>query len=255
VYKFLIGCLCFVVAQNTLFASLIHAHYDRPVLLLHGIIQDSKSLRKMEQYLKDEGFQTVIRVDIGSLAAEDSIPTVAKRIGAAVEGASKKHGSRKIDLVAFSMGALAARYYIQLQGGHRYVNRFVSISGPLQGTYVSVVALGLKGMRDMMPASPVFVALKSSKASWGDVEVHSLYTPNDVIIVPANSSVIEGAHVKSFPHVTLHHQMVKSKEVLKYLADVLKIKKAAPISDVCKNPSQKGKLLKHCKPQAMPDAL
>src|SRR5690606_24338545 len=54
--------------------------------------------------------------------------------------------------VAFSMGGLVARYYLQRLGGLQRVRRFATVSTPHSGTWVAWLVGGL-GCKQMRPGS------------------------------------------------------------------------------------------------------
>ena len=127
----------------------------------------------------------------------------------------------QFDIVGFSMGALVSRVYLQLLGGVKSgrVRRFISISGPHQGTFMAY-ALPFAGVRDMRPGSALLEKLR--KDDWGNVEVHCLYTPWDASIVPAKSSILPGATSVTKFNVPLHRFMITDGRVLDHIAQLLR---------------------------------
>src|SRR5207342_504947 len=105
----------------------------------------------------------------------------------------------------FSMGALVARTYVLRLGGRDRVRRFVSIAGPQHGTlWARFARPEAIGIRDMAPGSALLADLASDRAGWGDVEVHTLWTPFDGMIVPPRSSLLPGARSDEQVPVLLH---------------------------------------------------
>lgn len=192
-----------------------------PVLCIHGIDQTVNSLRPLRKVLLENGFHSEV-VDFYPKHGESSLREIAEQISRAAEELKLKTKSNKIDVVAFSMGALAARHFIQRLKGKEYVRRFVSISGPQQGTYAGYLRYIHQGVKDMVPGSDFLLDLQRDKDPFGSVEVHAFYTPYDLIVFPGHSAVIEGAkQVLQFP-VLMHHLMLKDKDVLRAVVGALK---------------------------------
>lgn len=87
----------------------------------------------------------------------------AAQLAQTVDDVRRTTGSSKVDIVAFSMGALAGRLYLT-QGGTSYVQSFVSISGANHGSSNDLFDFGVsfqdlfggypwfEGMQEMTPA-------------------------------------------------------------------------------------------------------
>jgi triacylglycerol lipase len=132
-----------------------------------------------------------------------------------------REGCEKIDLVGFSMGALVGRWFVQRGGGKANVRRFVSISGPHHGT-ATAFALPFAGTRDMRPGSALLRDLDADADPFGPVEVHCLYTPFDLMILPPKSSILGGARsVRRLP-IAMHRFMVRDARVLDHIAGILR---------------------------------
>ena len=131
-----------------------------------------------------------------------------------------REGVTHVDVVGFSMGALVARWFIQRGGGKEHVRRFVSISGPHAGTSIAYAGTS-PGAKDMRPDSALLKELAADVDPFGNVEVHCVYTPYDLLILPARSSILVGAQsVKKFS-VPTHRRMISDDEVLDYVARLL----------------------------------
>jgi triacylglycerol lipase len=172
----------------------VSAGASRPVLLVHGIWDTGSELAALRREIE--------------------------RRGRLVEALRRESGHGRIDLVGFSMGALVSRTYIQREGGRETVRRFVSISGPHAGTLGAQV-LPLEGVRDMRPGSALLRDLASDAEPWGDVEVHVLYTPFDLMILPPRSSELRGARTTTRIPVLLHRLMIVSPRATGAVADRL----------------------------------
>ena len=191
-----------------------------PVVLVHGIWDSAARLDPLRAGLASRGITRTTAFDLRPNDGSAPIPELASQLDAAVRAALAGAGVERADVVGFSMGALVARWWIQRGGGRELVRRFVSISGPHAGTHAAR-ALPLRGARDMRPDSDLLRDLAGDADPWGDVEVHCLYTPYDLMIVPPRSSVLPGAKTtRAFP-VKLHRWMLTDGGVLDAVAHAL----------------------------------
>lgn len=193
---------------------------NTPVVLVHGIWDSAARLEPLRAGLASRGITRTIALDLRPNDGSVPIPELATQLDAAVREALAGSGAARADVVGFSMGALVTRWWIQRGGGRDLARRFVSISGPHGGTHTAH-ALPLKGARDMRPDSALLRDLARDADPWGEVEVHCLYTPYDLMILPARSSVLHGAKTtRSFP-VKLHRWMLTDRDVLDAVARLL----------------------------------
>lgn len=188
-----------------------------PVILVHGIWNQSEIFNTLSAYLQDLGW-TVYRFDLipnnGKLPLERLAQQLAEHIEATLDT------SQPFDLVGFSMGGLVSRYYIQRLGGVDRVQRFVTISSPHRGTWTAY-ATSLPGYIQMRPNSQFLQDLNRDAAeSLGKLDFTSIWTPYDLMILPASSSQIGLGTQIQLP-VGLHAWMVKDPRSLKVLARVL----------------------------------
>src|SRR4051812_35484776 len=63
----------------------------------------------------------------------------AKLVDDTVQRALRETGASKVHLVGMSLGGLIGLYYLKCGGGARFVERFVSVGGPLNGSSLARV--------------------------------------------------------------------------------------------------------------------
>jgi triacylglycerol lipase len=192
----------------------------RPVLIVHGIWDSRARMRELEQGLIARGFPHTRAFDMKPNDGRAPLATLAAQAKRQADALLDEHGG-PIDLVGFSMGALISRYYLQRLGGKACVRRFISISGPHRGT-LSAYGLPLAGLRDMRPGSALLRDLDADEDAFGTVEVHCLYTPYDLMIVPATSSVLPGARSVQRLPLPIHRMMITQPRALDAIASVLR---------------------------------
>src|SRR5208337_3989040 len=102
-----------------------------PVVLVPGIWDTSSVFNRMAARLEKAGWSVCavsLKPNDGSVTLEQSADELRQLI-------DERLGPRQsLDLVAFSMGGLVARYYAQRMGGLARIRHFVTISTPHHGT-------------------------------------------------------------------------------------------------------------------------
>ncbi len=159
-------------------------NHRNPMLLVHGINDTGAIFYKMAPYLTQLGW-SVYDLDLipsnGDLGLERLAGQVAEYVAATFPP------EQPFDLVGFSMGAIVSRYYVQRLGGIDRVQRFITIASPHQGTWI---AYGSQrpGCIQMRPGSAFLQDLNRDAAMLEQLNFTSIWTPFDLMIVPANSS-------------------------------------------------------------------
>jgi triacylglycerol lipase len=105
-------------------------------------------------------------------------------------------------------------------GGLDRVRRFITISSPHRGTWTAYAATQ-PGCMQMRPNSEFLQDLNRDAAEiLGKLDFTSIWTPYDLMILPASSSEI-GLGMQIQIPVALHAAMVRDARTLKVLASVL----------------------------------
>ena len=189
---------------------------QNPVLLVHGINDTGAVFNKMAFYLRQQGL-SVYTVDLipnnGSEVLEKLAQQVANYVNDTFEVA------RPVDIVGFSMGGIVSRYYIQRLGGINKVQRFITISSPHKGT---IIAYGtwLAGAVQMRPNSDFINDLNADFKMLKQLNFTSIWTPYDLMILPATSSRLGIGKEVTIP-VILHPLMLTETRTLTIVADAL----------------------------------
>jgi len=155
-----------------------------PVLLLHGIDDTSDAMARLGSYLAGRGW-TVGSMDMTPNDGAHPLDLLAQLVAKGIE--NQFPTGQPIDLVCFSMGGIVARYYLQRLGGIERVRRFITISAPHHGTLSAYFRLNPAG-RQMCPGSPFLTDLNRDVQKLGKLQVTSIWTPFDLMILPAWSS-------------------------------------------------------------------
>jgi triacylglycerol lipase len=177
----------------------------RTVVLVHGIWDTSRVFARMGRWLEAHGYRA-LAVDLKPSDGSVGLEKLAEQLRDFVD--VQLAAGEPFDLVGFSMGGLVCRYYVQRLGGVERVRRFITISSPHRGTYWAYTARNL-GSRQMRPGSQFLVDLDRDMQSLERVKVASIWTPLDLMIVPAGSSRL-GVGEEFRVTVGLHAWMARS---------------------------------------------
>ena len=156
-----------------------------PILLVHGIYDDGTALRPLQHALEAAGYRcftpALLPAD-GHLGLAD----LARKLRAAND---EHFGPRQpVLVVAFSLGGLVARDYLELLGGAKRCRGLVTVSTPHAGT-LDAYAIGGQGAHDLRPYSPFLRTLWGAEHALDSTPLVSVWNPLDLVIVPSTSSV------------------------------------------------------------------
>jgi triacylglycerol lipase len=174
-----------------------------PVLLIHGMKDDARKMEPLARYLRAHGrevYTTSLRPSLGQVGLDE----LAGQLDAYVRETFP--AGERFDLVGYSMGGLVSRYYVQRLGGLERVHRFVTVSTPHQGSVLAWLVPN-PGGRQMRPGSAFLRDLERDADQLQRVGLTCLWTPMDLIVVPARNSLLPGAESRPL-HCLAHPLMV-----------------------------------------------
>jgi triacylglycerol lipase len=188
-----------------------------PVVLVHGITDTAAIFTSMTRRLEQRGW-TVYSLDLIPANGDRGLDHLATQLDHFIN--ANLAPEKSFDLVGFSMGGLVSRYYVQRLGGLDRVQRFVTISSPHNGTLAAYLSQR-PGCLQMRPNSEFLTDLNQDVHRLENVNFTSIWTPMDLMIVPANSSVLPiGQSLKV--QVPLHAWMVSDNRAIETLTTVLR---------------------------------
>ncbi|MEL6937635.1 MAG: alpha/beta fold hydrolase [Cyanobacteria bacterium J06598_1] len=192
-----------------------------PVVLVHGIWNTEQIFYPLKAYLEQAGW-CVHTFSMTPNNGDAPIEVLAEQVAQFVERTFEGDRNHKqtFDLIGFSMGGLVSRYYLQRLGGLASVRKFVAISTPHYGT---ALALGSDrtGIRQMRPNSPFIIALNQDAYRLKDIQVSSLWTLFDLLILPPWSSKLQLGETRRL-NVGSHNRMIRDLAGLEAIAQILK---------------------------------
>jgi triacylglycerol lipase len=183
-----------------------------PVLLVHGIDDTGLRFSRLKSFLLQRGLKQVFAMDIIPSDASISMEAMADQVKDAAADLQQLTAAEKIDIVAYSMGTLASRYFLQCMGGKNRVRRYISIAGPHHGTWTAYFRQN-EGCRQMRPGSDFLNTINRDPDPWGDVDVYSFRSLLDLMIVPSFTSILPKAHNRAF-WVAAHPLTVSDKWIM-----------------------------------------
>ena len=200
---------------------MVHLQPERhpPVVLVAGIDDTGDKMRAIDDYLTARGWPRGDRVTLVPSDGTVGLEKLAIQLDRAVAAFEAAHDERRVDLVAFSLGGIVSRYYLQRLGGYHHVRRFVCLSSPHHGTYTAFLRGG-PGVAEMRPGSPFLQDLNGDTAPLRSISCTSIWTPLDMMIMPSTSSRVSWARNIEVP-VLLHPWMVGDPRVLSAIATAL----------------------------------
>lgn len=154
------------------------------VLLIHGIEDTAAVFNTMANYLRQLGWP-VYTLDLVPNNASLGLDILAQQISDYV--LNNFAPQQPIDLVGFSMGGIVSRYYVQKLGGIKRVQRLITISSPHHGTLMAY-ASQRQGCLQMRSNSQFLQDLNTDTQILDLLNFTSIWTPYDLMIVPAKSS-------------------------------------------------------------------
>lgn len=188
-----------------------------PVLLIHGIDDTVQKFRRMVPYLSDRGWD-VHCFNLVPNNGDVGLDRLADQITHYVQ--THFSPAQPFDLIGYSMGGIVSRYYVQRLGGIDRVQRFITLASPHHGTWTAY-GRGNIGAQQMRPNSQFLADLNRDVAMLEQLALSSIWTPLDLMIVPANSSELPIGKSIQIP-VLLHPLMVFDRRSLDVVTDCLR---------------------------------
>jgi triacylglycerol lipase len=150
---------------------------QRTVVLVHGYLANRATLFPLAAYLRLRGAQQVLTFGYDSTRG---IERGARALQAFLRRVVR--GGR-IDLIGHSLGGLVSRVYVQELGGHRRVDRCITLGTPHQGTYNAYWLWSRVG-RELRPDSPLLERLRASRGRAARVQFVSIVAGSDNLVIP-----------------------------------------------------------------------
>ncbi len=189
-----------------------------PVVLIPGWADDAGRVEPLGERLVESGWPSPSVLTLTFQDVVGSNDEHAAEVASAVARLRTLSGSEKVDIVAHSMGGLAVRRYLELEGGDS-VRRIVFLATPHHGTMTAILAWG-DGGREMVPGSDFLEELNEETEADGEIEMLAVRSPLDLVVIPNSSAILPEAENIEVCCPT-HQGMVDDPEVFRQVLGFL----------------------------------
>lgn len=174
----------------------------RRVVIVHGIFDTRITMIPLRKSLEKAGFDCLVP-SLGPADGRDGIESLAGQLDTAIDAEFGPDAS--FSIVAFSMGGLVSRHYLQNLGGASRCKGLHTIATPHNGTWLAYLYPG-EGTRQMRPGSSFLTALNDGDTVFDSVPATSYRSPWDGVVLPARNAEWDKAdnvEIRSLLHPTL----------------------------------------------------
>ena len=196
-------------------------HQRRPLVLLHGLWDTPRLFRRLEAQLvaRDPSLE-IYAPHLRHRLGATPIQALAEQLGALLE--ARFPDDQRLDVLGFSMGGVIGRTWIQCLGGHRRVQRFISLGSPQRGTLTAqlVPRAWFAGIADMKIGSPLLRQLAADASPLHAIDCTSLFSRTDITVFPGWRAVLPLGCRRALP-VWTHRQLISHPRSLAVLASLL----------------------------------
>lgn len=189
------------------------------LILVHGFMDTEGRMAFLAKHFRAMGWK-VLTPSLRPSDGSQLIEVLSRQLEDYVQ--QNTEAGERIDLIGFSMGGLICRYYLQSLGGLMKTDKLISISTPHQGTMAAYLIPGA-GIQQMRPGSTFLTKLNSDAGKLHLLEHSSFYTPLDLMIIPARSSVLSPDRTYKC-YALMHHRMVYHLGLADKIAAILRPK-------------------------------
>ena len=176
----------------------------RLIVFVHGLCGHRGNFVPMQTYFKWRGRSRSVSVGFPD---RSSIEAMAEHLKRTLEGLARDHqlaADNSIDIIAHSMGGIISRLALQDPAIAARVQTLITLATPHHGTQLARY-MDTQKIRALQPRSALLNAL-SDQLPWGTrpgmPRLLCFWTPQDLILLPPESAVVEGAQAICVPEST-----------------------------------------------------
>lgn len=142
-----------------------------PVVIVSGLGAPRIAAVAYGLAFKARGFDTYAAPQ--RLLGYGDVRKAAELVDQEVQRVRAKTGARKVHMVGMSLGGLIGLYYLKRMGGAAFVERFVSVGGPLNGSSVARLV-------ELLPGKAVHAVAQTTPDNEFMRELHAAPAPSGV---------------------------------------------------------------------------
>jgi len=184
---------------------------ETPIILVHGWGANSACFLVLQVWLKLQGHKNVYAVSCTPpvIRAEK----LSKQLAVHIDKALAATDTRKVHIIAHSMGGLLTRYAIKNLGMDTKIDKVITLGSPHMGSKLAGIVPGGGNTPQMRYQSEFTRELAEGGLTPGkDVHYYSIYSEFDNFVLPNHSSVLDGnaqnIHVAHHGHCALLYSPV-----------------------------------------------
>lgn len=172
------------------------------VVLVHGFLETGSAFSPMKKRLESQGFECLVP-KLRPSDGRGGLEHLARGLKQDIDRAFGEDDP--IQMVAFSMGGLVSREYLQNLGGAKRCTTLITVASPHHGTQAAWLYPS-KGAVQMRPNSGFLQQLRNTESRLGDMTVVSYRTRLDLVILPSTNSIWDRA--ENIEHPALLHPLL-----------------------------------------------
>lgn len=188
-----------------------------PVILIPGWLDKADKMNSLHAFLQGEGFTAET---VSPQPSDGSVPIETLATQALAEIDMRLGAESPFDYVGFSMGGIIGRVIVHWLAAKHRIRRFVTISSPHRGVIGANLAWQ-PALRQMHRGSAFMHELNKHLPDLAAIPFLSIWTPLDLTVIPANSSVLPVGRAQRIVNPA-HALMVYDPRVQRAVADFLK---------------------------------
>ena len=190
----------------------------RPILLVHGYLNDSSVWVYHKWQLARAGFGPIYTINLGNPFR--SIGVYAEKVAKRAERIKEKTGRSDLVLIGHSMGGLVSSWYALQLAPPGTAAQVITVGSPLDGTHVARIGLG-SAAREMERDSDFVKKLRREIAKGKEIPFVHMGTRTDELVVPYTSAFV-GGHPQFLLDGVGHISLLFSSRIAKQLIENLK---------------------------------
>jgi triacylglycerol lipase len=174
-------------------------------------------MRPLRQAIVEGGYECLVP-SLKPVDGRNGLEPLARQLRDVIN--QEWNDNTAFSIVAFSMGGLISRYYLQELGGNKRCKGLYTIATPHNGTYAAYLYPG-RGAKQMRPESRFLATLQKTESVFEEIPVTSYRSPLDVVMLPTKSpkwNMAENVRYWSAVHPALMWEKELHADLLKRLA-------------------------------------
>jgi len=159
-----------------------------PLVFVHGLGGDRGNFLLMDKFLWLSGRKRSYRIHLNP---KSPITEMSRQLAGYITNVLDITGEPRVEIIAHSMGGVVSRMAILDFGLEKKVRTLITLGAPHNGTYPARYGC-TDNILSLRPDSEIVTRLK--KAGWPkNVKGFTLWSKNDLLILPAESAKVDGA--------------------------------------------------------------